>query len=261
MGFGLKGKNVLVLASSKGLGKATAAAYAKEGANVMITSRNVSTLKKTAEELSTFAEGSIAWIPCDVSRADDVKKLVEETAQRFGGIDVLVNNAGGPPPGKFEQLSEKDWNFAYEQNLLSVVRTVQHALPYLKVSKGKIITITSMSMKEPVDGLLLSNVFRMGITGLTKTLSKEFAEYGILVNTVGPGRIDTERVQSLDSNLAESTGLVLEEVKKQMSEKIPLGRYGTPDEFANATLFLGSALNTYITGQMLIVDGGLTKAY
>ncbi|MDG5786079.1 SDR family oxidoreductase [Evansella sp. AB-P1] len=261
MDFGLRGKNVLVLASSKGLGRATAEAYARTGANVMISSRSVETLKQTAAEINEFAEGSIAWLPCDVTRPDDIKKLVDETAQRFGGLDVLVNNAGGPPPGKFEDLSEEDWDYAYNLNLMSTVRAIRYALPYLKVSKGKIVNITSISMKEPVEGLLLSNVYRMGITGLAKTLSKEFAEHGILINTVGPGRIDTERVQSLDKKAAEIENISEEEVRLRSADKIPLGRYGTPNEFANAILFLGSGLNTYITGQMFVVDGGLSKAY
>ncbi|MCE7791590.1 SDR family oxidoreductase [Salipaludibacillus sp. CUR1] len=261
MDLGLKGKRVLVLASSKGLGKAAAEAYAKAGANVMLTSRTVKNVKQTAENLSSFAEGTIAYHPCDVSKKEDIKKLIDETAARFGGIDVLVNNAGGPPPGKFEDLDEEDWEWAYQLTLMSTVRAIRYALPYLKQSKGRIVNITSSSIKEPIDGLLLSNVYRMGIVGLAKTLSKELAPDGVLINTVGPGRIDTERVRTLDAAKAEKMQLTPEEVREQSEAAIPLGRYGEPEEFANIILFLGSGLNTYVTGQMFVADGGMTHSY
>ncbi|MCR6109842.1 SDR family oxidoreductase [Bacillus sp. A301a_S52] len=261
MDLGLQGKNVLVLASSKGLGKAVAKAYADSGANVMITSRDVTNAKAAAEELATTAEGKIDYLPCDVTMKEDVKRLVEETAARLGGIDVLVNNAGGPPPGTFESVTEEEWAKGYDLTLMSTVRAIKHALPYLKQSKGKIITITSASMKEPIDGLLLSNVYRMGIVGLSKTLAKEFAPYGVLINTVGPGRISTDRLRTLDEARAEKTGESVEKVKETIEASIPLGRYGEPEEFAKTILFLGSDLNTYVTGQMFVVDGGMTSAY
>lgn len=261
MDMGLKGKNVLVLASSKGLGKASAELYAKAGANVMITSRTEENLKWAAEDIKKHAEGKVTWKCCDVSNPAELESLIESTVQEFGGIDVLVNNAGGPPPGMFEELGDEEWEFAFQQNLMSVVRTVRLVLPYLKESRGKIINITSISMKEPVDGLLLSNVFRMGTAGLAKTLSRELAQYGILVNSIGPGRIATERLVELDGKRAERLNTSPEEVRKETEAGIPLGRYGKPEEFASTVLFLGSSLNTYITGQMFLVDGGMSKAY
>lgn len=261
MDLNLKGKNVLVLASSKGLGRATAEAYAKEGANVMITSRSEQNLNKTATEISENAEGTIAYHPCDVSKNDELKQLVNETVTKFGGLDVLVNNAGGPPPGGFEDLTDDDWEWAFQLTLMSIVRTIRYALPYLKISKGRIVNITSSSIKEPIDGLMLSNVYRMGIVGLAKTLSNEIAQDGVLINTVGPGRIDTERVRSLDGNKAENQRISTEKVRENAEAKIPLGRYGMPEEFANTVLFLGSGMNTYVTGQMFVADGGMTSSY
>ncbi|WP_280770445.1 SDR family oxidoreductase [Salipaludibacillus daqingensis] len=261
MDLSLQGKNVLVLASSKGLGRATAEAYAKAGANVMITSRSEQNLKKTAEEISETAEGTIAYHPCDVSKSNDLKQLVEETVSKFGGLDVLINNAGGPPPGGFDDLTDDDWEWAFHLTLMSLVRTIRYALPYLKKSKGRIVNITSSSIKEPIDGLMLSNVYRMGIVGLAKTLSNEIAGDGVLINTVGPGRIDTDRVRSLDQKKAEIQHKTSEEVRENAEANIPLGRYGLPEEFANIVLFLGSGMNTYVTGQMFVADGGMTSSY
>jgi 3-oxoacyl-[acyl-carrier protein] reductase len=261
MDLNLKGKNVLVLASSKGLGRAIAEAYAKEGANVMITSRSVQNLKKTAEEISAYAEGVIAFHPSDVSKQDDLKQLVNETVTKFGGVDVLVNNAGGPAPGGFEDLTDNDWEWAFQNNLMSIIRTIRYALPYLKTSKGRIVNITSSSIKEPIDGLMLSNVYRMGIVGLAKTLSNEIAQDGVLINTVGPGRIDTERVRFIDGKKAKNQQTTTEKIRENSEAKIPLGRYGLPEEFANTVLFLGSGMNSYVTGQMFVVDGGMTSSY
>lgn len=261
MDMGLKGKNVLVLAASRGLGKAVAEAYVNAGANVMIASRQEDLLLKTAEELSKVANQEVLYQGCDVTSNEQINQLVKATVKRLGGIDVLITNAGGPPPGKFEQLTDDQWQSAFELNLMSVVRTIRLCLPHLKKSKGKIVNITSMSMKEPVNGLLLSNVFRTGIMGLAKTLSHELAEHGILINTVGPGRIYTDRIKELNEVTAASTNISEDEVRRQSEASIPLGRYGKPEEFANAILFLGSQMNTYITGQAFVVDGGLTKAY
>ena len=261
MDTGLSGKSVLVFASSKGLGKASAKLYAEAGADVMLTSRTEKNCQEAAEELRRTASGRVSYFVCDVSRGEDVQKAVACTAEQFGGLDVLVNNAGGPPPGTFEETTEEDWAFAWELTLMSGVRAIRAALPYLKTSAGKIITITSSSMKEPVDGLLLSNVYRTGIVGLTKSLAKEFGQYGILVNAVGPGRIDTERVRQLDGKKAAALGEDEADVRRNNAAQIPLGRYGEPEEFARTVLFLGSGWNTYVTGQHFLADGGVTNAY
>ncbi|MDQ0214832.1 3-oxoacyl-[acyl-carrier protein] reductase [Oikeobacillus pervagus] len=256
----LKGKNALVVASSQGLGEAIARKFAKEGANVMLASRNEQKLQMIQEELAPNSEGVIKWVKCDVTNARDIKNMVTETNQSFGPLNILVNNAGGPPAGTFEDMSDEDWNNGFELNLLSYIRIIREALPSLKQSGGKIINIASSSIKEPIPGLILSNTFRTGIIGLSKTLAQEFAPYRILVNTVAPGRIATERIRQLDEINAQKLNLPIEEVQKVMKEKIPLKRYGEPEEFANVVAFLASDENSYMTGSSFLVDGGMVKS-
>ena len=260
MELNLRGKTALVVASSQGLGKAIAEQLVQEGANVMITSRNEEKLNEVARHIEALNKGRISFVKTDITRKEDIEKLVRQTAETFGTIDLLVNNAGGPPAGTFETFSDEDWYSAFELNLLSYVRIIREALPYLKKRGGKIINIASSSIKEPIPGLLLSNTFRTGIVGLTKTLAVELAAYNILINTVAPGRIATERVAFLDQLNAEKLGITKEEVEERVKNNIPLGRYGTPEEFAKVVTFLLSDANTYMTGQSFIVDGGMVKA-
>ncbi|MGF9741375.1 SDR family oxidoreductase, partial [Priestia megaterium] len=173
---------------------------------------------------------------------------------------ILINNAGGPPSGKFEQFSDEDWEKAFELNLLSYIRLIRGALPYLKKQGGRIINIASSSIKQPIPGLILSNTFRLGIVGLTKTLAEELAPFNILINTVAPGRIATDRVAFLDQTKADKLGTTREEVAKASRETILLKRYGTPEEFANVVTFLVSEASTYMTGSSFLVDGGMIKA-
>jgi 3-oxoacyl-[acyl-carrier protein] reductase len=262
MELGLKDKSVLVIASSKGLGKASALEFAKEGAKVMLASRNLDELSLAANEIERETGNKPNVQVCDVTNAEDIKNLVKETAVLHGSVDVLVNNAGGPPAGSFDVFDDDKWQYAFELNLLSFVRAIREVLPYMrKQGGGRIVNIASSSIKEPVDGLILSNTFRTGIVGLSKSLSKELASDQILINTVGPGRIATDRVAELDQLRAEQLNLSYEEGKKQMEQVIPIGRYGTPSEFAKVIVFLGSFTNTYVTGQALVVDGGATKAF
>jgi 3-oxoacyl-[acyl-carrier protein] reductase len=256
----LEGKTALVVASSQGLGKAIAQRLVLEGANVMITSRNEEKLKEVAQELSELHKGRVAYIRADVTKKEEIQRLVAQTAETYGALELLVNNAGGPPTGTFETITDEDWYQAFELNLLSYIRLIREALPYLKKNGGKIVNIASSSIKEPIPGLLLSNTFRTGIVGLTKTLASEFAQYNILINTVAPGRIATERVAFLDQMNAEKFGITKEEMEMRMKSAIPLGRYGTPEEFANVVTFLLSAANSYMTGQSFLVDGGMVKA-
>ncbi len=261
MDLKLTGKTALVLASSSGLGKAVANELAREGANVMLTSRTEETLKQAKEEIEKQATGKVAYTVSDLTDADSIEKLVEKTRETFGTISILVNNTGGPPGGSFDKHSDEDWQKAFELTLLSYIRTVKAVLPDLKETNGRILNNASSSIKQPIDGLILSNVFRMGILGLSKSLSQELAQHGILVNTIGAGRIETERLNELDSGRAEQKGTTMEEVKASIEETIPFGRYGQPEEFAKMAAFLVSGANTYITGQQLLVDGGLIKAY
>ena len=258
----LKSKSVLVLASSKGLGKASALEFTKEGANVMLASRNLEELELAQKEIEKETGRKPNIQVCDVTKPEDIKNLVNVTVELQGTVDVLVNNAGGPPAGGFDVFDDEKWQYAFELNLLSFIRAIREVIPYMrKQGGGRIVNIASSSIKEPVDGLILSNTFRTGIVGLSKTLAKELGPDQILINTVGPGRIGTDRVAQLDQIRADKLGVSYEEGKKQMEQAIPLGRYGTPDEFAKMIVFLGSFANTYVTGQAIVVDGGATKSF
>lgn len=261
MDLGLKNKTALVLASSKGLGKATAMKLAEEGANVMIASRSESELQKTAQEIREKTNANVHYKVCNVMDNEQIIELVHETVAKFKTIDILVNNTGGPPAGNFDDFSDKDWMNAFELTLLSVIRTIRAVLPYMRKQKsGRIVNIASSSFKQPLDNLTLSNTFRTGIMGLSKSLSQELAKDNILINTVGPGKIATDRVKELDRLRAERERLPIEEVVARSEAQIPLGRYGTPEEFANVVAFLCSEANTYVTGQAILVDGGFIKA-
>jgi 3-oxoacyl-[acyl-carrier protein] reductase len=256
----LGGKTALVIASSQGLGFAIARALVKEGANVMISGRDEEKLKNKAAELEKIGLGKVAFQKTDVTKSEDIKRLVSITMDTFGSLQLLVNNAGGPPAGTFEELTDVEWQNAFELNLLSYVRIIRESLPHLKKQGGKILNIASSSIKEPIPGLILSNTFRTGIVGLSKTLAQELAGYNILINTIAPGRIATDRVRHLDQIRADKQGVDLNTVELSMKETIPLKRYGTPEEFANVAAFLLSDANTYMTGSSFLVDGGMIKA-
>ncbi|WP_453990165.1 SDR family oxidoreductase [Bacillus nitroreducens] len=260
MELNLNGKTAIVVASSQGLGKAIAAQLVKEGANVMLASRNEEKLKAVQNELQAFGKGSVSYHQTDITKTGDIEALIQQTVDTYGSIDLLVNNAGGPPAGTFDQLDDEAWQAAFELNLLSYIRMIRGTLPYMKEKGGKIVNIASTSIKVPIPGLILSNTFRLGIVGLAKTLADELAPYNILINTVAPGRIATDRVAHLDNVNAEKLGKSIEEVQQMFKETIPLKRYGTPEEFANFVTFLLSDANSYMTGQAYVVDGGMVKA-
>lgn len=262
MDLGLKNKSVIVMAASKGLGKATALEFASEGAHVVISSRNEEELQATVEEIKQKTNNSnVYYQTCDVTNTDDIKNLVQFTVAKNGTVDVLVNNAGGPPAGGFEKFDDNAWQKAFELNLLSFIRAIREVLPYMQNQKrGHIINFTSSSIKQTLDNLILSNTFRAGVVGLAKSLSQELAKDNILINTIGPGRIATDRVAQLDEIRANNLGVSYEEIRSSTEESIPMGRYGLPEEFAKQAVFLCSGANTYVTGQTLLVDGGLVKA-
>ncbi|MCV2488308.1 SDR family oxidoreductase [Geodermatophilus sp. YIM 151500] len=261
MDLELTGKVALVTAASKGLGRATARQLAAEGARVMISARSAEQLEKTAAEIAEETGAQVEHCPADVSSGDDLDRLLAETRARLGGVDVLVNNAGGPRPGGFDALDDAAWQEAFELNLLSTVRLFRGVLGHMREQGwGRIVTIASSSIKQPIENLLLSNTYRVAILGLAKSVALEFAPHGVLVNTVGPGRIATDRVASLDANRATTAGISVEEVRAQTEKAIPLGRYGTAEEFAKVAAFLVSGANTYLTGQNFLVDGGMVKA-
>lgn len=260
MDLKVKGKTAIVLASSSGLGKAIAQELANEGANVMLTSRSKDKLKQAKAEIEKTALGSVDYTVADITSSKSIVDLVKVTRDTFGPISILVNNAGGPTAGNFEDFSDEEWQKAFNLTLFSFIRTIREVLPDMKEKGGHILNNASSSIKQPIDGLLLSNVFRMGIAGLSKSLSQEFAQYNILVNTVGAGRIETDRLKQLDGINAEKQGKTPEEVKDQIVSGIPLGRYGKPEEFAKVAAFLVSGANTYLTGQNILIDGGMIKA-
>ncbi len=261
MDLGLKGKSVLVLASSRGLGRAAALEFAREGARVMISSRSEKTLETAEREIRSATNAEVHRQVCDLRKPADIEALVDRTAAALGTVDVLVNNAGGPPPGNFDQLDDQQWLEAFELNLLSYVRAIRAVLPHMrKQQSGRIVNFASSSVKAPIDGLLLSNTFRTGIVGLAKSLSQELAADGILINTVGPGIVQTDRITELTQARADKQGITFADAQNQSLAQIPLGRFGQPDEFARLVVFLGSEANSYITGQTLLVDGGMVKA-
>lgn len=260
MELGLKGKIALVVASSQGLGKAIAEELLIEGAKVMLVGREKNKLQRVKEEFSSYGEENVEYVEADITKPDQIKNMVQKTIDVFGGIHILVNNAGGPPAGSFEDMTDEMWQKAFELNLLSYIRIIREALPYLKQQGGKIINIASSSIKEPIPGLILSNTFRTGIVGLSKTLALEFAQYGILINTVAPGRISTDRVRHLDQVNADKKGVSREEIEEAVKATIPLCRYGEPKEFAKFVTFLVSEANSYVTGSAFLIDGGMVKS-
>lgn len=262
MDLGLKDKSVLVMASSAGLGKAAALEFCREEAGVMLFSPFEAELKTAQAEIKEATGKEPAYTVGDITKAADITQVVKNTVDKFGPIFALVNNAGGPPAGTFDDFADEAWQKAYELNLLSYIRSIREVLPHMRrLGKGRIVNYTSSSVKQVLENLILSNTFRMGVMGLTKTLSQELGKDGILVNVMGPGRIGTARIQQLDQIRANKASISVEQVYANTIKNIPLGRYGTPDEYARLTVFLCSEANTYITGQTMLVDGGMTKAF
>ena len=256
MDLGLRGKVALVTAASKGMGKACAMALAAEGARVAMCARTEADLKAAADEVRTRTGAEVLAVPADVTRADQVADLVQRVTGAWGGVDILIANAGGPPRGPFEEMSDEHWQAAFEISLLSVVRLVRAVLPSMKARNwGRILTIQSSSVKQPIPELLLSNAVRPGTHGLIKTLAGQVGRHNITVNTLCPGRILTDRLLSG----AKSAGLPQEEYVRRVGADVPLGRVGTPEEFASVAVFLASERASYVTGVALQVDGGLVR--
>jgi 3-oxoacyl-[acyl-carrier protein] reductase len=261
MDFGLKGKVALVGGASRGIGKAVAMGLAMEECRVAICARNMQTLAEAAEDIRRATNVEVLAVPCDMARAEDIERFVNRTTERFGRLDIVVNNAGGPPLGAFERHSDEAWQAALEQNFLSAVRTIRLALPHLrKQGGGRIINITSYAVKQPLDGLILSNSARLAVIGLAKTLSRELGPDNILVNNVCPGPTLTARMESLMRSRAENEGRSYEEVAAEENKRIPLGHMGTAEDVAALVVFLASAPARNITGTTIQVDGGVTAS-
>jgi 3-oxoacyl-[acyl-carrier protein] reductase len=261
MHLGLKGKRALVMAASRGLGLASALGLARAGCDLVICSRDEARIRAAAEGIQRETGQRVHALVSDVSGAGEAARLVGVAVERFGGLEIAVHNAGGPPAGDFLAVTDVQWQKASDQNLMSLVRLVHAAVPQMrKAGYGRILTIGSSSIKQPIPNLVLSNAYRTAVWGLVKTLSRELAPDGILVNVVAPGRIQTERIEELDQANAERSGRSLEDVKRASVASIPMGRLGRPEEFANVVVFLASEAASYVTGQAIIVDGGAGTA-
>ncbi len=251
MDLGLHNKIIFVAASSQGLGKATAIEFAKEGATVAICGRNLKTLETTKQEIIQVGNGDVFSIAGDLSIEKDRQHILASIFKKYGRIDVLVTNTGGPPTGNFESLNLEDWRQSFELLLASTISLIHAVLPGMKERKwGRIITISSISVKQPIDNLMLSNAMRAAVVGLMKTLSNELATDNITVNNVMPGYTKTNRLKKL---LQENPAL------QTITNQIPMQRFGNPDEFAAAVVFMASSRASYITGTSLAVDGGWIK--
>lgn len=260
MDLGLKNKVAIVAASSKGLGRAVALELAAEGARVAMCSRNRDPIRQAADYVHAETGAEVYYEQVDVTRPDEIRTFVTNTANRFGDIHILVTNAGGPPAGLFVSLRPQDWMHGFHLNLMSVINLCAEVIPYMQRKRwGRIINITSIAVKQPVDGLILSNSIRSGVAGLAKTLSNEMAPYNILVNNVCPGYTRTERVEELSASMAERKGVSKEQIVQGWEENIPMGRMGRPEEFAALVAFLASERASYITGATIPVDGGAVK--
>ena len=260
MDLGLRDRIAIVAASSQGLGKAVAMGLASEGAKLALCARTESTLAATADEIRRATGAEVMTRALDVTVYDDVRHFVAAVIERFGRLDICVSNAGGPPAKSFAETTTADWQAAAALNLMSTVYLAKETLPVMqKLHWGRFIAITSVAVKQPVEGLILSNAVRSGVSGLLKTLSNEYGHDGVLVNSVCPGYTATARLAELSRKLAGKEGVAPEEIEQRWARQTALGRVGRPEEFADLVVFLASERASYITGGAIAVDGGLVK--
>lgn len=259
MDLGIRDKVAVVLASSKGMGRASARALALEGCRLAMGARNASDLSAAAAAIEKESRATILQRPCDVTRDADREAFLDETLKRFGRIDILVNNCGGPRIGSLNDVGPKDWQDAFDRSLLQVVKWTQAVAPHMK-DWGRIVNIVSTSVKQPVDNLLLSNSIRPGVIGFCKTVSRELAPKGVTINSILPGLIRTDRTMELAKARSEKEKIPLEQAILDRARDIPLQRLGEPDEVGAVVAFLCSAQASYITGTTITVDGGLTRS-
>jgi 3-oxoacyl-[acyl-carrier protein] reductase len=261
MDLGIKDRVAIVAAASRGLGKAIALRFSQEVAKIVICARNEDRLFKTRDEIAAATGGNVEGIKADVTDRNQVSDLIKKAKKKFGKIDILVCNAGGPPAGIAADFSLDDYQKAVELNLLSTINLCYEVMPHMKKQKrGRIINMTSISAKQPIDNLILSNTSRAGVLGFSKSLSNQLAPFGITVNAVCPGYTKTERVEELAKSFEESGKGTVKDFYSAIEKAIPAGRLGTPEEVAHAVAFLASEGAGYITGVALQVDGGYIKA-
>ncbi|HTP69170.1 MAG TPA: SDR family oxidoreductase [Dongiaceae bacterium] len=261
MELGLRGRVAIVAAASKGLGRAVAEELAREGVEVAICARTLSDLEKAARRIHEISGREAYWQSVDVGDSKAVAEFVNKVADRFGRVDICVTNTGGPPSKLFAATTDEDWRVWTDQLLMSVVHFAKAVLPRMQERNwGRFLTITSYSVKQPVEGLLLSNSLRAGVTGIVRTLANEYAASGITVNNVCPGYTRTDRLDELAAMMGACSGASAEEVFAGWKKLIPAGRLGTPEEFASVVAFLASERASYINGVSLAVDGGTTRS-
>lgn len=261
MDLGLKNKVALVAAASRGLGRAVAEELAAEGASLLICARDPRTLTETAAAIAESSNAHVLAVPADVTSVDDIKRVVAAGQERFGHIDILITNAGGPPAGRFEQLTREQWEEATRLTLFSAIELAREVLPGMRENQwGRILNITSIAVKQPVENLMLSNSLRAGLTGFARTLANEVAAAGITVNNILPGYTRTERLEDLARMMAEKQGISAGEFRGKWEKEIPMGRLGEPREFAALAAFLVSERAGYITGTSIPVDGGWIRS-
>lgn len=260
MDLGIKGRVAVVCAASKGMGRASALQLAREGAHLTIFSRDADRINHVAEEIRTATGAVVLAMAADVTKTDDMKSVVAATVKKFGTIHILVNNSGGPPPGVMDDFTPAEWENAVRSHLISPINWCREVIPIMKKQTwGRIVNITSISVKQPVDGLILSNTARAGFVGFVKTIARELAPDNVLVNNVCPGTVLTDRIRELAMKQARMADITIAEVFDHMESNIPMKRMGKPEEVANLVAFLASEAAAYMTGTTILVDGGIYR--
>lgn len=260
MDLGLKNRVALVAAASQGLGKAIGLALSREGCKIAICSRDEGRVRSAAQEIAGETGGEVLPVRADVTRLEDIKGFVKTAVEAYGGVDILVTNAGGPPPGNFEDVGDEEWYSTYDLTFLSAVRLIRECIPYMKQKRwGRVVVMTSMSVKQPIDNLVLSNAVRLAVVGMAKSLVKDLAPYNITVNIAAPGFIATDRLKELFEARARREGTTREQVEAGVVSSIPMGRLGDPREMGELVAFLASERASYLTGNVIQLDGGMYK--
>ena len=260
MDLGLKDKVAIVAASTKGLGKATALALAAEGANVIINGRQTQNIHDAVAEIRRKTGKTPLAVQCDLTRPEDIDRLFEEVTNQYGTVHILVANAGGPPAGGFDDFNDEQWLKAVDLSLMSAVRLIRKAIPIMRKQKwGRIVNVSSITVKQPAENLLLSNSIRASVIGLLKTISRELASDNILINNIAPYYVATKRIDYLLEETAAKQRITKDEALHNIVKEIPLGRLGTPEEFGDFVAFLCSEKNSYVTGATIQFDGGACR--